>query len=122
MVRLAHVEPTPDVFAAVMATGILSIAARDHGYRWISDTLGVLATAGLLLLTVVVVAAVARRRTARWDLRKPDVTLRLFTFVAACAVVDSRLSANVSVLRVLGAIALSSWLVLSVVTARNMLA
>jgi tellurite resistance protein TehA-like permease len=121
MVRLARVEPTPDVFAAVMATGILSIAARDHGYRWISDTLGVLATAGLLLLTVVVVA-VARRRTARWDVRKPDVTLRLFTFVAACAVVDSRLSANVSVLRVLGAIALSSWLVLSVVTARNMLA
>src|SRR5207302_778364 len=49
-------------------------------------------------------------------------TLRLFTFVAACAVVDSRLSANVSVLRVLGAIALSSWLVLSMVTARNMLA
>jgi tellurite resistance protein TehA-like permease len=121
MFRLARVEPTPDVFAAVMATGILSIAARDHGYRWISDTLGVLATAGLALLTVLVVA-VAWRRTARWDMKKPDVTLRLFTFVAACAVVDSRLAANLSVLRVLGAVALSSWLVLLVLTLRNMLA
>ncbi len=120
MARLARVEPTPDVFAAVMATGILSIAARDHGYRWISDVLGVLATAALVVLTVVVAAVIGRRRAARWDLTKPDVTLRLFTFVAACAVVDARLSAHLAVLRVLGAVALSSWLVLIALTARNM--
>lgn len=119
-IRLAHVEPTPDVFAAVMATGILSIAARDYGYRRISDTLGVIASAALVILVVLVAARWRGRHTQRWDLTDPDVTLRLFTFVAACAVVDTRLSSNMAVLRVLGAVALSSWLVLTVLTARNM--
>jgi tellurite resistance protein TehA-like permease len=109
------------VFAAVMATGILSIVARNHRYRWISDVLGVVATLGLLILVVLVaVTLVAGRRMVRWDLTDPDVTLRLFTFVAACAVVDARLSFNVLVLRVLGAVALSSWLVLIALSARNM--
>jgi hypothetical protein len=31
-VRLADLEPSPDVFAAVMATGILSVAAAQHEY------------------------------------------------------------------------------------------
>jgi tellurite resistance protein TehA-like permease len=123
-IRLAYAEPSPDVFAAVMATGILSIGARDHGYRWISDTLGVVATCGLVFLVALVILAavvpVSGRRNVRWNLTDPDVTLRLFTFVAACAVIDSRLSSNVSVLRVLGAVALSSWLVLIVLSARNM--
>ena len=126
-IRLAGAEPSPDVFAAVMATGILSIGARDHGYRWISDTLGVVATCGLVFLAALVVLtavvpgpALRGRRNVRWDLTDPDVTLRLFSFVAACAVIDSRLSSNVPVLRVLGAIALSSWLVLIVLSARNM--
>ena len=35
----------PDSFAAVMATGIVWIAAVDHGYRAISDVLIVLALA-----------------------------------------------------------------------------
>lgn len=119
--RLAGVEPTPDAFAAVMATGIVSLAARDHGYRWVSDTLGVVATSCLLVLVALVaVTVLARRRRGRWDLADPDVTLRLFTFVAACAVLDTRLSSNVSVLRALGAVALSSWLVLIVLSVRNM--
>ena len=122
-VRRADVEPTPDVFAAVMATGILSIAAHNHRYSWISDTLGVIATLGLVLLVALVVTtAVAGRRPLRWDLTDPDVTLRLFTFVAACAVIDTRLSSNVWVLRALGAVGLSSWLVLIGLSARNMLA
>ncbi|WP_102419510.1 tellurite resistance/C4-dicarboxylate transporter family protein [Mycobacterium sp. 4858] len=118
----ADVEPTPDVFAAVMATGILSIAARDHGYGRISDTLGVVATAGLAVLTLLVVATVlGRRRTSRWDATDPDVTLRLFTFVAACAVIDTRLQSNVWVLRTLGAVGLCSWLALIALSSRNML-
>ncbi len=116
---LADVEPSPDVFAAVMATGILSIAARDHHYRAISDTLGILATIALLVLVLLVLVT---KSIARWDLRDPDVTLGLFTFVAACAVIDSRLSSNVWVLRGLGAVALTSWLALTALSARNMLA
>jgi hypothetical protein len=125
-IRLADLEPSPDVFAAVMATGILSIGARDHRYRWISDALGVVATCGLVFLVALVIVTVgldfSGRRGMRWDLTDPDVTLRLFTFVAACAVIDTRLASNVSVLRVLAAAGLSSWLVLIVLSARNMLA
>lgn len=120
-VRLPDIEPTPDVFAAVMATGILSIAARNHRYTTLSDTLGVVASVGLVILVVVVIgAAVAKSRMVFWDFRDPDVGLRLFTFVAACAVLDSRLSSNVVVLWILGVVALSAWLILIVLTARNM--
>lgn len=115
--RLADVEPSPDVFAAVMATGILSIAARDHRYLAISDALGVLATLGLLALIGLVIVA---RALGSWDLRDPDVTLRLFTFVAACAVLDSRLASHRIVLQGLGVVALTVWLVLLALTARNM--
>ncbi|MEZ0383209.1 tellurite resistance/C4-dicarboxylate transporter family protein [Mycobacterium sp. pW045] len=107
----------PDVFAVVMATGILSIGARNHQYWWLSDTLGMLAT-GLL----VVLAAAAARAVTRWDFRDADVTLRLFTFVAACAVLDSRLVAHPVMVRMLGAIALTAWLVLLTLTCRNLAA
>ena len=116
-IRLASVEPSPDVFAAVMATGVLSIGARDHHYPGISDTLGVLATLALLVLIALVVVS---RALASWDLRDPDVTLRLFTFVAACAVLDSRLASHRIVLQVLGVVALTAWLVLIALTIRNM--
>lgn len=116
-VRLADIEPSPDVFAVVMATGILSIAADSHSYQWISDTLGVLATLGLLALVALVLGTQAVRE---WDLTDPDVTLRLFTFVAACAVLDSRLAGISWVVLSLGVIALASWLVLLALSARNM--
>ncbi len=107
----------PDTFAVVMATGILSIAARDHHYRWLSDALGVLAAVVLVVLTLA-----AARGVTRWDLRDPDVTLRLFTFVAACAVLDSRVVAHPVMARVLGVVALTAWLVLLALTCRNMAA
>lgn len=112
-----RLRPAPDVFAAVMATGILSVAARNHHYHWLSDSLGVLTTAGLLVLVLL---ALARRPP--WDLRDPDVTLRLFTFVAACAVLDSRLVAHPMVVRGLGMVALAAWLVLVGLSVRNMAA
>jgi tellurite resistance protein TehA-like permease len=117
--RIAEVEPPPDVFAAVMATGILSIAAGNHHYRQISETMGVLASLGLVVLVALVIVT---RRFAHWDLKDPDVTLRLFTFVAACAVLDSRLASQRVLVRVLGVVALASWLVLIVLSTRNMLA
>jgi tellurite resistance protein TehA-like permease len=119
--RPADIEPTPDVFATVMATGIVSIAARDHHYSKLSDALGVLATVGFaVLVAVVIAAAAARSRKLFWDLTDPDVTLRLFTFVAACAVLDARLSFNLAMLRVLGVVALLAWLGLIMLTVRNM--
>ncbi len=120
-IRLADVEPTADVFSVVMATGILSIAARNHHYWRIGDALGVLASLVLAILIALVMATVAvRRRVASWDLRDPDVTLRLFTFVAACAVLDTRLTSHLVVLRLLGAVTVCSWLVLIVLSARDM--
>jgi tellurite resistance protein TehA-like permease len=53
-IRLADFEPSPDVFAAVMATGILSIAAGKHHYAEISEFLGLLAAVGLVVLIAVV--------------------------------------------------------------------
>lgn len=110
-------RPAPDAFSVVMATGILSIGARDHQYGWLSDALGALAT--LLLLVLLVAAA---RVVTGWDRHDPDVTLRLFTFVAACAVLDSRLVAHPVGVRVLGGMALAAWLMLAVLTWRNMAA
>ncbi|MDI3313632.1 MAG: tellurite resistance/C4-dicarboxylate transporter family protein [Mycobacterium sp.] len=105
-----------------MATGILSIAARDHHYPLISDALDALAVGGLVLLVAAVVASAVTRRIAIWDLTDPDVTLRLFTFVAACAVLAARLAAHVLVAGALAVVALSSWLVLTGLTVRNMAA
>jgi len=117
--RIAEVEPQPDVFAVVMATGILSAAAANHHYRQISVTMGVLASLGLVVLVTLVIVT---RRFAHWDLNDPDVTLRLFTFVIACTVVGIRLAAQPLLGSVLGVVALASWLVLIVLNARNMLA
>lgn len=120
--RFADLRPSPNVFAVVMATGILSIGASRHGYAGLSSALGVLASAGLaVLVALVTLTAVIERRAAVWDLRDPDITLRLFTFVAACAVLDSRLEHHPVWVRVLGLVALVSWSVLSALTLRNML-
>ncbi|OBJ70250.1 tellurite resistance/C4-dicarboxylate transporter family protein [Mycobacterium sp. 1274756.6] len=120
---LRTVTPSPDVFAAVMATGVLSIAAGKHGYRLLSEALGVLASVGLAVLVLLVAAVmVRRRRVAIWDFSDPDVALGLFTFVAACAVLDSRLEHHRIWVQVLSLVALVSWLGLSVLTVRDMAA
>jgi tellurite resistance protein TehA-like permease len=60
-IRLADVEPSPDVFASVMATGILSIAARGHDYARINETMGVLASLGLVILVALVIVVIVTR-------------------------------------------------------------
>jgi tellurite resistance protein TehA-like permease len=106
----------PDTFAAVMATGIVSIAAMDHGYRVISDVLIVLAAVALPVL--IVAAAIAWRRES-WKLTDLDVSLQLCTYVAACAVVAARLAEHRIVLWVLAGMALQGWLSLAPVVARR---
>ncbi len=94
----------PDVFAAVMATGIVSIAAADHGYHLVSDGLAVVAAIALPVLMVFVAGhGVARPRD-------PDVAFGLFTYAAACAVVGARLAEHRIVLWVLAGMALQGWL------------
>ena len=90
-----------------MATGIVSIAAADHGYRGISDVLIVLAAA---LLAALAILGIVRLRL---DLRDLDVPLMLFTFVAACAVVGTRLQWSA-----LGAVGAVVWLALAGLAAR----
>jgi tellurite resistance protein TehA-like permease len=120
-IRLSDITPSPDAFSVVMATGILSIAARDHHYTRISEMLGVLATVSLLvLLVLVLITALANHRTVPWTLTDPDVTLRLFTFVAACSLLDNRLSNHLVVLLILGVIAGLAWLALLVLSVRNL--
>lgn len=100
-----------------MATGILSVAADKLHFRWTSEAFDIVACFGLVVLIGLVVVTRAPRR---WDLKDPDVTLRLFTFVAACAVLDNRMAAIGAVLASLSAVVLVSWTVLAVLTARNM--
>jgi predicted Kef-type K+ transport protein len=105
----------PDVFAAVMATGIVSIAAADHGYRIVSDVLVVLAVVALPALIVMVA-----RAWRGFDFRDPDVAVGLFTYVAACAVVGTRLAEYRVVPWVLAGMALQGWVSLAPLVARRM--
>jgi tellurite resistance protein TehA-like permease len=100
-----------------MATGVVSIAAADHGYLAISGVLIVLAA---VALPVLIVAAAAAWRRESWDLTDLDVSLRLCTYVAACTVVGARLAEHRIVLWVLAGMALQGWLSLAPVTARQM--
>jgi tellurite resistance protein TehA-like permease len=100
-----------------MATGIVSIAAADHGYSAISDALIVLAAAAL---PVLIVAAAAAWRRESWNLNDLDVSLRLCTYIAACAVMAARLAEHRIVLWALGGMALQGWVSLAPVVARCM--
>src|SRR4051794_12596334 len=97
-----------------MATGIVSIAAADHGYRIVSQILLVLAAVAFLVLVVVVAKA-----WPRFDFRDADVSLGLFTYVAACAVLAARLAEYPVALLVLGGMALQGWLLLTPVVVRR---
>ncbi len=105
----------PDVFAAVMATGIVSIAAADHGFSVISEILIVIAAVTLPVLMVMVA-----RAWRGFDMRDPNVTLPLFTYIAACAVVGARLADHRIVLWVLAGMALQGWLSLMPLAVRSM--
>jgi tellurite resistance protein TehA-like permease len=92
-----------------MATGMVSVAAADHGYDGVSDVLAVFAVALLAGLTVL---AIVRLRPDFDDL---DVPVQLLTFVAACAVVGTRLA-----WWPLGVVGLLGWLLLLPIALRAM--
>jgi tellurite resistance protein TehA-like permease len=67
----------------------------------------------------VMAAAIAWRRES-WDLTNLGVSLRLCTYIAACAVVGARLAEHRVVLWVLAGMALQGWLSLAPVVVRRM--
>ena len=85
--RVVDLELPPDVFAVVMATGIVAIAADDHRYGRIATALAVIATVTFVVLALCLGVQVIRRRGVFVaQLRDPDAALRMFTFVAAASV------------------------------------
>lgn len=98
-----------------MATGIVSIAAADHGIVVISVIL--IAVAAVTLPVLMVLTAKAWRS---FDMRDPNVTLPLFSYIAACAVVGARLAEHRIVLWVLAGLALQAWVSLVPLAVRSM--
>lgn len=118
--QLWSIEASPDVFAAVMATGIVSIAADAERYSLISTSLaGLAATAMTLLVAWMIVKAFVQQAFPVGDVTNLDVALRLFTFVAACAVLAAELRAHPIPIWTLGVIAVSAWLLLTPIVGRG---
>jgi tellurite resistance protein TehA-like permease len=93
-----------------MATGIVSEAARLNDYALITATTGVLAGVLFVMLAVGLVLRVALRpASARRELTDPDTALRLFTAVAACAVLATRAVGHPLLVQLLGAAGLAAW-------------
>lgn len=111
---LREVNLPPDVFAVVMATGIVSVAAGDHGYHLIRLVFGGLASAGFLVLATGLLARIAAGpRDIAEQARDPDVALRMFTAVAAAEVLAVRWSGHRVVLGLGLALAAGGWLMLA---------
>jgi hypothetical protein len=109
----------PDAFAAVMATGIVSVAAADHGVEVVSAPLAVIAVVALPVL--VYLSAVAWKREAWMILGDLDTGTGLLTYVAACCVLATRFSACPLAVMVLGGLALQGWVLLVPAVIRNAL-
>jgi tellurite resistance protein TehA-like permease len=117
-IRPIDVQPRPDVFAAVMATGIVSLAAEDHRYRFISDALaGVAVLAFAAMVALVLTHGIQRGPHPLSDV---DVAVRLFAFVAACTVLGARFGAYPWAIRAMTVVAWLAWLVLAPLTVRSM--
>lgn len=110
---VARVDPPPDVFAVVMATGIVAVAAADHSYWRIALCLRAIAAAAAVVLAAgFVVRALTQMPRVMKLVGDPDVALRMFTVVAACAVLAACWPTR-PLLRVwLDGVGLAGWLLL----------
>jgi hypothetical protein len=105
----------PNVFAAVMATGIVSIAAADHHLTVISVPLAILA---VLALPVLMYLTAVRRQT--FDFHDIDTVIALYTYVAACSVLAARFAEYPWAIWLFGPLALTGWLALAPLVIRRM--
>lgn len=118
--RLSKIDLPPDVFAVVMATGIVSIAATYRPYPALSRALaGIAAALFVLLGGGLILRILAGPRSALGQVTDPDVALRLFTSVAACAVLGARFAAERWALWLFAIAALGAWLLLVPLAARD---
>ena len=121
---LSDWELPPDLFAAVMATGIVSIAARDQDHSRIDRVLAIIAAVAFVALLALVATQagrlLTRRSSAAQNLGDPDVGLRLLTFVAGCSVLGVRFDTHPTPLRALAGAAAASWVILVPVIIRGL--
>lgn len=81
----------PDGYAMVMATGVVSIAARDQHYPALALLFGMLASAVFVLVTTAGVGYLWHTRDRSvCALHQPHLVLRWFSLTAACAVLAAR--------------------------------
>jgi hypothetical protein len=103
-----------DVFAIVMATGIVSVAAREAGWPVVATVLAVIAAVAFTVLVSWAAVGVATTRTA--IAAGPDPLTRallLFSAVAACDVLAAALGPDrLGIAVALGTVAGVLWLVL----------
>lgn len=118
--QVRNVRLPPDVFEVVMATGILSIAAQDHSYTLLDLSLAGLAAITFVFLCIgFLMRMIARPLALIRHARETDVALRLFTFVAACAVLGARFHTNPWVLWSLAGLTGAGWFILSALTVED---
>jgi tellurite resistance protein TehA-like permease len=106
----------PGYFAFVMATGIISTGTFLLGPSWLSRTLLVVASAGLVVLSVALLIRVVRfRPSVMADIRAPERVFGFFTITAGLDVLGVRFSyaGHPLVTAVLAAVAAAVWLVLT---------
>ena len=89
---MAH-GTNPGWFAMVMATGIVSVALLQAGFRGPSIALGWLAASAFAVLTVLSACrAAAFGRDVRGELTRPEQVFSYFAVAAAASVLASRLT------------------------------
>lgn len=118
--HLAARKMPPDAFAVVMAAGIIAVDAQHQSVALVAAAMTAVAVATFAVLLLD--AAVRTVRTSSvpiHHLGRPDTALRLFSFVAACAVLGARFHAHPEVLWALGAAAAAAWLILIGLAARD---
>jgi tellurite resistance protein TehA-like permease len=106
----------PGYFAFVMATGIISTGTFLLGPSWLSRTLLVVASAGLVVLSAALVIRLVRfRSSVAADVRDPARVFGFFTITAGIDVLGVRLAAAGHPLAtaILAGLAAVVWLVLT---------
>jgi len=106
----------PGYFAFVMATGIISTGTFLLGPSWLSRTLLVVASAGLVVLSVALLIRLVRfRPSVAADIHAPERVFGFFTITAGLDVLGVRFSyaGHPLVTAVLAAVAAVVWLALT---------